>query len=577
MLGTLQFYSRFTPKLSSIAAPLYSLLSPAATFSWTSQCEDAFRSLIREISFSDFIVPYNIREPLFLTTDASGQGLGAVLSHDSERKRIISCASRTLSPAEKQYANIEREALAIVFGVQRFHKYLAGRHFVLQTDHSPLRYIFDTTKALKDRISARLQRWGLILKGYDFSISDVRGNQMYLPDLLSRLDYPNAVSKDELDLNFIMNESEIPMFEEIQRETQDSDLRHIIRFTQKGWPTKVNSRLFPYTKAKDNYTVHNSCLYYGMRIVIPGSMRNKLLHYFHDFHAGINKMRQIMRTFVWWPNMDMEIQKFVNQCQRCNMNQASKENDCLKSWPDSHAFFDRIFTDICFIDNKCYLILVDHFSGFVDVHKLHSLSTASVISTLRKTFKYFGLPKQIVCDNGACFRSKEFSEFLMSNDIDVCYTPPYHSQSNGKVERAIRSFKLFAMKNSNLPDDLCITKFCMTSNFLPNSNGIIPAKEYMNLKPRTLMRKAIISDKKGAREVQIPNDSCNFPGTVIPSVRHNVHRGTIVNHDTMASDFQVQQQEYTDIPVSQRAVSPRRSIRQRRDNKFIFNSDFVTK
>ena len=132
--------------------------------------------------------------------------------------------------AEKKYANIEKEALGVTFGVKCFQQYLAGRHFIIQSDHAPLRYIFDTNKVINDRISSRLQRWSLILKAYDFSIVNIKGETMCLPDLLSRVPQSTSSPEDELEISYVMQESEIPLFHEIQDKSQSSEISKIIRY-----------------------------------------------------------------------------------------------------------------------------------------------------------------------------------------------------------------------------------------------------------------------------------------------------------------------------------------------------------
>jgi predicted aspartyl protease len=524
IIGTLQFYSRFSSSFSTTASPLFRLLSSRIFFKWTPTEESALRALIKDVSLSSYLVHYDPNRPVYLTTDASLYGLGAVLSHDPFRQEIIYCASRVLSSAERKYSNIEKEALGVIFGVRRFHQYLAGRHFVIQTDHSPLKYIFDTQKPIPDRISSRLQRWCLVLKSYNFSIFNIKGEEMFLPDLLSRIPHDVNSSEDELVVSYALQESEIPMFKEIQRHTQTSELARIIRFVQKGWPVHTPKRLLPYTRDKYEYTVHNSCLYRGFRIVIPPSLRTQILNLFHDFHPGIAKMRQIMRQFVWWPGMDMSIQKFVTSCVNCASNQSSRTNWQLSSWPEATCFLQRVFLDICFYDKHQYLVLVDSFSNFVDVHNLSSLSSHQIILALKKTFRYFGFPEILVCDNGSQFVSSEFKTFLNSNGIHLDLTPPYHSQSNGKVERTIRTLKLFLNKNK----EYSIDNYCMVNNFFPNCNGTIPCVEYLKISPRLLMKDVLLSDKRGITKTQIPDQPLH--STVIPlGDGRTAHSGGIID------------------------------------------------
>ena len=118
------------------------------------------------------MVHYDPKKPLILSVDASPYGIGAVLSHRMEdgSEQPVEFASRTLSSAEKNYAQIEKEGLAIVFGVKRFQLYPYGRKFTLVTDHQPLTCIFGPKSSIPPLAAARLQRWAVLPSGYDFDI-----------------------------------------------------------------------------------------------------------------------------------------------------------------------------------------------------------------------------------------------------------------------------------------------------------------------------------------------------------------------------------------------------------------------
>lgn len=127
-----------------------------------------------------------MNRPLFITSDASQKGLGFVLSHDPQQREVVWLGSRVLTPAEANYSNIEREALALVEAVKYFHTFIAGRHVTILSDHKPLQYIFKTT-GVPDRVSARLQRWVITLRAYNYTVEYSRGDLMYAADTLSRL------------------------------------------------------------------------------------------------------------------------------------------------------------------------------------------------------------------------------------------------------------------------------------------------------------------------------------------------------------------------------------------------------
>ena len=132
---------------------------------WTDRCEEAFQK-VKVMTASDLaLTHYDPKLPLQLACDASPVGIGAVLSHvmPDGTERPIAFASRSLSKAERNYAQIDKEALATVWGVKKFHNYLFGRNFTLLTDHEPLTSIFHPSKSLPAVTAARLQRYALFL------------------------------------------------------------------------------------------------------------------------------------------------------------------------------------------------------------------------------------------------------------------------------------------------------------------------------------------------------------------------------------------------------------------------------
>ena len=138
-LGMVIFYGKFMENLSTLLAPLYKLLRKGVVWRWGRPQRQAFDGAKELLSSPKLLVHYDATKELILTCDASPYGLGAVLTHRMEdgTERPIEYASRTLAPAERNYAQIDKEALAIMYGVKRFHNYLYGRPFVICSDHKP--------------------------------------------------------------------------------------------------------------------------------------------------------------------------------------------------------------------------------------------------------------------------------------------------------------------------------------------------------------------------------------------------------------------------------------------------------
>uniref|UniRef100_A0A8C5QUS7 ribonuclease H n=1 Tax=Leptobrachium leishanense TaxID=445787 RepID=A0A8C5QUS7_9ANUR len=181
-LGLLNYYHCFLPNLAHQLYPLHRLLDAKTKWIWTAECEKAFMLSKELILSSQVLVHYNLKKPVTLACDASPYGLGAVLSHvmSDGTERPISFASRSLTSAEQNYSQIDKEALAIVWATKKFHTYIYGRDFTLITDHKPLLSILNPQKGISTTTASRLQRYALFLGAYNYSIRyhshDAHGN-----------------------------------------------------------------------------------------------------------------------------------------------------------------------------------------------------------------------------------------------------------------------------------------------------------------------------------------------------------------------------------------------------------------
>lgn len=183
-MGTVQFYSRFIPEYSIKAAPITDLLKKGSSnsLSWSENQIKRFNELKCCLSKQPILVLPNFEKQFFLRTDASNEGVGAVLLQESEGILKPTCyGSKKFSDAEKRYATIEKECYAIIWAVQRFKEYLYGKEFILQTYHLPLTYLHK----MKNK-NDRLMRWALSLQPYSFLVEYIKGSDNIGSDMLSR-------------------------------------------------------------------------------------------------------------------------------------------------------------------------------------------------------------------------------------------------------------------------------------------------------------------------------------------------------------------------------------------------------
>ena len=176
ILGMTNYLAKFLPKLSDVSEPLRQLTRKDWEFHWSDVHDKAFDSIKALVSTPPLLKYYESDKPLLLQCDASEKGLGASLMQEG---RPIAYASRALTSPESNYAQIEKELLAIVFGVERFHQYTYGRKVIVDSDHKPSETIFGKPLATEPR---RLQKTFMLLQLYDIAIRSKKGSEMYLAD-----------------------------------------------------------------------------------------------------------------------------------------------------------------------------------------------------------------------------------------------------------------------------------------------------------------------------------------------------------------------------------------------------------
>lgn len=452
ILGMVNYLSKFAPMLSDINAPLRQLLKESSEFVWDAQHDRAFEKMKELITREPgpVLAYYNPSKELRLQVDASKYGLGATLLQEG---KPIGYASRSLTDSEVNYAQIEKELYAILFGCKRFHQYAYGRHMIVESDHKPLESILRKPLATAP---PRLQRMILQLQRYDITIIHKPGKDIPLADTLSRTslpDHDNSLSEG-MDLQVHMVYRSLPVsdtkLKEIQTETEkDTQLTLLRRTVKDGWHEERKQcppSIAEYWNYRDELSQMNGILFKGERIIVPAALRAEMLSRIHTGHMGMEKCKQRARDILFWPGMSKQIEDLVGKCPVCLEHRPSNTKEPMISHPIPSRPWQTVATDLFTWNNENYIVTVDYYSRYFELDKLHCTTASAVIHKLKAHFARHGIPQTVISDNGPQYSSKEFDTFASMWEFKHITSSPHYPQSNGLAEKAVQIAKSLMQK-----------------------------------------------------------------------------------------------------------------------------------
>lgn len=381
-LGLAGYYRRFIPNFSKIAKPLTELLKKNTPYVWDDRTEKAFNTLKELLTTQPLLQYPNFTKPFVLTTDASNDAIGAILSQGPIGKDLpISYASRTLNNAERNYPTVEKELLAIVWGCKHFRQYLYGRKFTVVTDHRPLTWIF----SVKDP-SSRLLRWRLKLEEYEYEVIYKKGSNNTNADALSRIHVTEGSTDDHNDKSGFTKEEKQAIFQEMHDKPTGGHLGmnrtydRIKIFTT--WPG-MKQELEEYIRQCE------TC------------QKNKITQ---------NKTKMPMKITttpdVVWEKCALDIVGPLNQTSD---------------------------------GNKYVLTFQDELSKYTLAIPIQQQDAVTVAKAfVEEVVLKFGIPQMILTDQGSNFMSEVFTNVCKLLKIKKIRTTAYHPQSNGALERTHR-------------------------------------------------------------------------------------------------------------------------------------------
>ena len=301
-IGLVNYDGKFLPDLSNLLAPLHRLMQKDAKWSWGAEQAQAFREVKRMLTSDCLLVQFDPDWELLLAWDASPYGVGAVHSHRGPdgKEQPVAFASLSLNLAEKNYSQLEKEGLAIVFAVKKFHQFLFGRPFTITSDHKPLQHLLKPSNAVSTMASARMQRWALLLSGYDYSISYKPGEQHANADSLSRLPLPESPESFSLPpetIHLMQQLDASPVTSDlIKRMTgQDPLLSKVRDLVLQGGSYPTPEVVKPYHKYWNELSVHAGCLLRGSRAVVPPQARAKVVELMHEGERANDESCPLLR------------------------------------------------------------------------------------------------------------------------------------------------------------------------------------------------------------------------------------------------------------------------------------------
>ncbi|KAI2646810.1 Transposon Tf2-9 polyprotein [Labeo rohita] len=380
IMGMVNYIGKFILNLSSKTSCLRELLQKTTDFAWTDKHESEWQQLKIALTSAPVLQFFDPTKKTKVSTDACKNGLGAVLlQDDDEIWKPVAYASRSMTDSECRYAQIEKECLGLVFGLEKFHNYVYGLPtFTAETDNRPLIAII--MKNLNE-MTPRIQRLMMKLQRYNFNLVYTPGKYL----VLAAFPVSDAKSK------------------QIAEETRkDDELQAVIDNMYNGWLTSSSPK---FHDIRGDLCVVDGILLKQNTIIIPQSLRQDILHRIHEGHLGIEKCKRRARETVLWHGINKDIEKMVRQCDTCQKyrNNQTKEPMIIADLPTSP--WEKVGMDLFHLKGNNYLVVIDYDSNDPELALLLNMSSKCVITHAKSIFARHGIPQTVVSDNGPCFSS----------------------------------------------------------------------------------------------------------------------------------------------------------------------------
>ena len=481
-VGMCSYYRRFIPQFSTLARPLHDLTRKEATFEWTADCEQSFQSLKKKLVEAPVLAYPSFQKPFILETDASGIGLGAVLSQPQpdQKSHPIAYASRSLSASERNYSITELETLAVVWAISHFHAYLYGHEVTVFTDNSAVRAVLETSNP-----TGKYARWWNQV--YASGIQSIKilhksGKSNVNADALSRspvstkslaVEEPSQVasirSESTADLaDLLQMDPEVssrPSSDFGMEQRQDPFIRDLVTFLEKDElpadPVKAKKLALQGTQ----FVIIDGVVYFTegkkgsrKRAVVPSHLQLQMMKESHGGslagHFAGRCLYDMLARHWWWERMFSDVVEYCRSCTSCaiasGLGRPSKPT--LAPIPVQRPFqiigVDVMELPVTKRGNRYAIVFQDMFSKWPMVYPAPDQKSLRLVKLLvEEIVPVFGVPEALLSDRGTNLLSHLMLDVCRLLGVKKLNTTAYHPQCDGMVERFNRTLKSMIRKH----------------------------------------------------------------------------------------------------------------------------------
>ena len=513
-LCMMQSNAEFIENFAHKSACLRQMTRSSVRFQWRQEQEECFQSLIRCFKDDTLLRYFCMKKHTYIMADAHVSGLGVALAQgDSiESARPVAFASRTTSEAERNYPQLDLEAMALDYGLRRFRNYIVGspHTIILVTDHKPLESVFNGSRKgsiRTERIKMRHQ--------------DIRYKVIYRKGKANSCDYlsrhatpwkhvPDQEQTEAADLNNLLYTLHTtPIIDRItlagiaQATSSDNvlaELRNMVKRGHRHIPKSAREELKRFTKILPEITVTgNGILLKGERIILPQSLQEESIKLAHQgSHTGQTGIVRRLRYHFFFHGMEGMVQDFVRQCESCQLFTDKKTQEPIIPHKVPEKCWSEVAVDLFgpMPNAKHVVVVQDMASRFPAAKIIASTKADKVIPAIEDIYDAYGNPDSQLSDNGPPFNSKAMEHFASKRDICLKKTPPLHPSSN-PVETFMKPLGK-AMKtahNGNKSKHTVLTQLLSNYRDTPHpATGLPPAAMLFRDAPDSAFPRVTVSE-----------------------------------------------------------------------------------